>query len=118
MIMGMYHSTSGKARFDAHAVATPYFFPREILRRILAREDELRASTSIQAQYTAALLEHDEEDSESMQRVLRKLAAITNELQLKVLSGERICRLLLCSTRAFAQEWRGNIVGLVSTAGH
>jgi len=50
--MGMYHSTSGKRGFEAYAVSTEYQIEKEILRNVLIREDQLRASEEFQKEYS------------------------------------------------------------------
>ena len=98
--MGMYHSTSGKSGYEPHAWPSRVSFSREELRRILAREDELRASAETQQQYTDALASFDpdgtfdpggacapiEEAGErrataAMKIVLYKLETITKDVQ-------------------------------------
>jgi len=51
--MGMYHSTSGKRGFDPFYKRTNYVIPKETLKKILIREDELRASPEMQERYSA-----------------------------------------------------------------
>jgi len=48
----MYHSTSGKAGFESFRVAVDLVIDKETMRRILIREDELRASEEIQEAYS------------------------------------------------------------------
>ena len=98
--MGMYHSTSGKTGYEPHTEPARVSFSREELKRIFAREDELRASAATQQQYTDALASFNpdgtfdpgggcgpaEEASErrataAMRIVLYKLETITKDVQ-------------------------------------
>jgi hypothetical protein len=45
--MGMTHSSSGKRGFGAYVQPTSFQFPKETLKNILIREDELRASEEV-----------------------------------------------------------------------
>ena len=51
----MFHSTSGKwgSRYYASDCVTP--FPRELLKKVLLRENELRFSQEVQAQYSVRM---------------------------------------------------------------
>jgi len=51
--MGMFHSTSGKRGFEGFAVPTDFKIEKDILRNILIREDQLRASEEFQKEYSA-----------------------------------------------------------------
>jgi len=48
----MYHSTSGKNGFRPYVINTDFFIEKSLLRNILLREDELRASEEFQEEYT------------------------------------------------------------------
>jgi len=50
--MGMYHSSSGKEGFGAYVGSPVSYFTKEIIRKILIREDELRASDFWQSEYS------------------------------------------------------------------
>lgn len=98
--MGMYHSTSGKTGYEPHIEPTSVSFSRDELRRIFAREDELRASAATQQQYTNALASYNPDDAfdpggegapaeeagerratSAMRIVLYKLETITKDVQ-------------------------------------
>jgi len=49
--MGMLHSSSGKSHFDLYHEPTNYRIAKDVLKRILIREDELRASEEYQTKY-------------------------------------------------------------------
>jgi len=50
--MGMYHSTSGKRGFEPYQMPTDFHIDKEVLRRVLIREDELRSSEEYQQEWT------------------------------------------------------------------
>jgi len=50
--MGMYHSTSGKRGFDAFFQHTDLKIDKEVLKTVLIREDQLRASEEMQQKYS------------------------------------------------------------------
>ena len=50
--MGMLHSTSGKSFYDLYYQPTDFTIEKDLLKKVLIREDELRASAEIQARYS------------------------------------------------------------------
>jgi len=49
--MGMYHSSSGKHKYDYNYVKTSFTLPKEVLKQVLINEDKLRASPEYQSKY-------------------------------------------------------------------
>jgi hypothetical protein len=72
--MGMTHSTSGKRGYNIHYKPTTYQFSRELILKVLAREDTLRLSDpSYQLLYTSC---GDDTD---------KISFVTKQLQVQAL---------------------------------
>ena len=72
--MGMMHSTSGKLGYNLHSTPTDYVFERELLVRVLKREDELRFSEDTQRLY-----------SEEHPNYLRHIKEVTRGVQERAL---------------------------------
>jgi len=70
--MGMLHSSSGKRHFELYHEPTNYKIPKGVMKAILIREDQLRASAEYQAKY-------NEDDD------LSHFREVTRELQLQAL---------------------------------
>jgi len=47
----MYHSSSGKHKYDYNYVKTSFTLPKEVLKQVLINEDKLRASPEYQSKY-------------------------------------------------------------------
>eukprot|EP00035_Acanthoeca_spectabilis_P027279 m.466002 g.466002 ORF g.466002 m.466002 type:complete len:200 (-) comp24808_c0_seq1:614-1213(-) len=106
--MGMYHSTSGKIGYAPHSLPCAGTLTKDEAIAVLTREDALRASDAIQAEYTAALegyrgehppappgessaantaISSPQDDTKEMHRVLQKLADTTTRLQEEALTA-------------------------------
>jgi len=86
----MYHSTSGKSGFEAHAQWTNYEIDQDNLRKILIREDELRSSEEYQNLYTQNdSLQWFKEVTENLQMRALKENGITDVRGMTVLHNAR-----------------------------
>jgi len=87
--MGMYHSTSGKLGFEPYFQVSSFDIEKEVLKRVLIKEDELRFSEKYQELYS-------QDDLHSLRNVTRMIQqealaseGITNPEGMVVLNNAR-----------------------------